>query len=532
MGGGPTGLAATSTGSTGSIGRRHAAVTAALGAILAIALALRLIPIFVIPSFVFPDEIFQTTEQAHRLVFGWGVVPWEYEVGIRSWVFPGILAGVIEVSRLLGEGPGIYVPFVGVTLALLSLAPVICGFLWGRRFTGIAGAVVTGALVALWYELAYFGARALTEVVAAHVLVVGVYLAYPGDHTVSRRRLWWAGAMFGLAFVLRFHLAPAIATVGLWVAWPDWRRRLLPIAAAATTVVALGGLVDALTWGSPFQSVWLNVQINVFYDVSSDFGTAPWYYYAGVFTWYWSGAIAVIALTALVGARRLPLLLVAIVVIIISHSLIGHKEYRYAYPAIMFTVILCGVGTAELLVLVRRATEAVWTRWYWAVRPAVVVPTAIVFWGLTSAALGVGPAYQRLWYSYSNMFPAMRHVAELTEVCGIAVYNVQGAYDVQWWQLGGYYHFHQPVPFYDLHSEEDLRDGGPSFNVLIYDGDHAPPAGLFTPGQCWVQPSAWLNRAVAQHRLCVATRAGACAASSAPRLETGQPPSLAGRDLP
>src|SRR6185312_5525190 len=37
-----------------------------------------------------PDEIFQSLEQAHRVVFGYGFIPWEFQQGARSWLFPGV----------------------------------------------------------------------------------------------------------------------------------------------------------------------------------------------------------------------------------------------------------------------------------------------------------------------------------------------------------------------------------------------------------------------------------------------------------
>ena len=43
---------------------------------VALAILLRLQPLLVEPSAVWPDEIFQTSEPAHRLVFGSGLVAW------------------------------------------------------------------------------------------------------------------------------------------------------------------------------------------------------------------------------------------------------------------------------------------------------------------------------------------------------------------------------------------------------------------------------------------------------------------------
>src|SRR6185369_14224273 len=48
---------------------------------------------------VWPDEVYQSLEQAHRLVFGFGFLPWEFDVGARSWVFPGLLAAPMALAK-------------------------------------------------------------------------------------------------------------------------------------------------------------------------------------------------------------------------------------------------------------------------------------------------------------------------------------------------------------------------------------------------------------------------------------------------
>jgi phosphatidylinositol glycan class B len=73
--------------------------------IIALALAVRLIAIFLFPSLHHPDENYQTLEQAHRLVFGYGVKTWEFEDGIRSLVIPYLLAGVFWLTDSVLRGP-------------------------------------------------------------------------------------------------------------------------------------------------------------------------------------------------------------------------------------------------------------------------------------------------------------------------------------------------------------------------------------------------------------------------------------------
>ena len=51
-----------------------------------------------------PDEIMQYLEPADRLVFGNGVTYWEDFHGARSWLVPGLVAGVLMLFDLVGLG--------------------------------------------------------------------------------------------------------------------------------------------------------------------------------------------------------------------------------------------------------------------------------------------------------------------------------------------------------------------------------------------------------------------------------------------
>src|SRR5438045_1493040 len=134
-------------------------VLAALLGVVLLSVGLRLIPVLFLPSLNWDDEIFQATEPAHRLVFGYGIVAWEFQLGMRSWILPGTIAGLMQLSRLIGDGPAYYLPLIATALALLASAPVLCCFLWARRWYGTVPALVGGIVAAVAPELVYFGAR-------------------------------------------------------------------------------------------------------------------------------------------------------------------------------------------------------------------------------------------------------------------------------------------------------------------------------------------------------------------------------------
>jgi len=459
-----------------------------LAALCLIGFALRLIPVLFYPSLHFPDEIFQTAEPAHRLVYGSGLVPWEFAYGVRSWLLPGAIAGLMELARLIGEGPDYYLPLIAAAFAALSLAPIICCFLWCRRLFGMTGAIIGGLAVAITPDLVYLGARTLSEVASAHILVIALYLLSSVDRP-ERRRLAGAGALLGLAFALRFHLGPGIALAVLWIAAPDPRRRLWPIAAGAAVTLVLVGLLDTLTLGYPFASIIRNTIYNLFYGVSDFFGTSPWYFYGEAMLALWGSGLAALMLFALFGARRAPMLLAVAAAIIGVHMLIGHKEYRFIYPAILLITIVAGIGLAQSAAwveeqLCRRRVAARWAQRLGAIAVAG-------YWVVLCGILAASPTFRLLWSLSHDHLRAAALVADSPETCGI------GLYGPNWTEAGGYTHFHRSVPMYWPRSEAALRADAPGLNELVYT-EAAPPELGYVTRQCF-------------GATCVAERPGSCA---------------------
>lgn len=65
-------------------------------------LSVRLSSVWLVKTWFVPDEYWQSMEVAHRLVFGYGYLTWEWAEGIRSYLHPLLIAGLYEVLRLLG----------------------------------------------------------------------------------------------------------------------------------------------------------------------------------------------------------------------------------------------------------------------------------------------------------------------------------------------------------------------------------------------------------------------------------------------
>lgn len=319
-----------------------------LAVLLALALAARLGSYALFPGIVHADEVFQYAEPATRLVFGEGLIPWEWRLQIRSWLFPGFLAGVMELSRLAGTAPGLRSGAVALALALTALPMVAASVRFGRAGGGPAGGLLAGLAVALWPDVLLAGTHPLIDGVATSLLLPGLWLVFRAADGVPSRAAP-AGLALGLLLATRPQLAPA-AAVALGLAGRAGDRRTVAAAAAVAAAVLLGaGLLDWATLGAPFRSLIGYIAINRA-GAANYYGTAPWYEYIVVLLWSFGVAVLPLAVLAALAAGTRPgrRLLAVGAAVLAGFSLVAHKETRFILPAYPLFLTAAGIGLARL----------------------------------------------------------------------------------------------------------------------------------------------------------------------------------------
>ena len=231
-------------------------------AVLALAFAVRAAVALSGDFVLHADEIMQYLEPAHRLAFGNGVVYWEYLYGARSWLVPGAVAALLRLFDLAGLGePAWYVGGVKLAFCALSLAIPAGMYIFARRHFGETAARAALLAGALWYELAVFAHKPLTEFVATAPLA-GL-LALCASRSPDRpRAVWQAAALAVLAAAVRMQYAP-VALALLAVVFVRTRRKPL-LALAAAALAGAVGVFDAVTWnGGLFHSYVTNLRFNL-----------------------------------------------------------------------------------------------------------------------------------------------------------------------------------------------------------------------------------------------------------------------------
>jgi hypothetical protein len=385
-----------------------------------------------------PDEIYQSLEPAHRLVFGYGLVAWEFLKGARSWAFPGLIAGLLKLAQLSGlDSPRAYLTLVRSTMAAIGTLTIWAVYRLSRRlgaeplFAAVGAASWAGGALFI-----YFAPRAMTECLSALVVPLGFADALSeSPPTVSSQVQLRGAAWLAASVFLRLH--NALFCVALLVGLA-LQRRFLQLG-RTSIVFAVGafalGLLDRLTWGHWFQSSIEYLRFNLVEGKAAQWGTAGPGFYARVL---WSAMPAwtvIVTLTLLAAVRRVPLLVGAIVLFLLAHVGVGHKEIRFILPVLP----LCCAGAA--IGMSRLKGE----RFFATALLIATLVSGLRFHSLTFGELGQYENFKPSASAYDDFGPINRLLLAAYDQnprCGLKIEGVHLAW------TGGYSYFHRPVPLY------------------------------------------------------------------------------------
>ncbi len=434
--------------------RRARSVRLASLTILLLAAAARVWSAWSDQSIYWPDEIYQSIEQAHRLVYGYGLVPWEFQQGARSWLFPGALAALLELGRALGvqTATGI-VHLCRVTMALAAVGALALSMRLARRLADDRAALVAGALgAALPIKLA-LESRVMSEVASEPLLAGAALLTL----RTSRRAAAIAGALVSAACFLRYQNGlAAVGLLALYLAARRWREAGA-YAIAGVAVALAGGALDWATWGTPFHSFTAYVRYNLVEGQSAIYGVSgPAFYLRAL--WSSSGpailVVGVLFAWAVIGPalawrrsrfaeRQGAGLGLVVVLFVAGPSAVAHKELRFVLPILPVALAVAGAGAAALLQRVAEARRtAVAGLLATALGLALLVSASQLTFGRLGMHEGESDAERAPWHAREGVQRALWAAGEQPAICGLLVVGIRPAW------TGGYSYLHADVPIY------------------------------------------------------------------------------------
>ncbi|HEY5282358.1 MAG TPA: hypothetical protein VIM14_06170 [Polyangia bacterium] len=422
------------------------------------------------------DEIFQTLEQGHRLAFGYGLVPWEFKIGARSWLLPGAVGGVMKLLAALGvtSGAGLAMglKLLFAALAVATFYPLLrMAEAWG----GIFAVALLGSIASVFPAGLIYGSRAMTEVASAPFLAWGLWLLWPwgmgragrdivhamqpklGERGNGARSLVVAGILLGLATLLRYQNGILLMAILPIVAARRSLRAAACVAVGLCLILLLGGLFDWATWGRPFQSVIAYLRFNLVEGGANQWGVAKRGFYFRVILSANGPGLLILVGGFFAGLRRTwPVALPALLFLGV-HSAIPHKELRFLYPVLPLFLLCAAVGLAMLVARLpfprRRQVAAT---------AALASSLAVIFavsacyasfrdigQAMDLPAFG-GPSSSLVWRAFDERNRLFAQAGTHADICGLAAPTMN-----PYW-TGGYTYLHRRVPILWSGARADL----------------------------------------------------------------------------
>ncbi|XP_075161416.1 phosphatidylinositol glycan anchor biosynthesis class B isoform X2 [Haematobia irritans] len=337
----------------------------------------RLSSVFVVKTFYVPDEYWQSLEVAHKITFGYGHLTWEWVHGIRSYVYPMLIAGVYKLLALLSlDTVQLLVLIPRILQATLSSYSDYRFFIWtGKKKWGLF------LIISSWFWF-YTGSRTLSNTLESSLTTIGLsYFPWYGEGITY---LWPA--------ILCCFLRPTAAIIWLPLifyhlrkskfSWTEliFKRYLVIGVLVATVVVGLDSYMHGHILITPYEFL----KYNVFQNIGSFYGSHPWYWYFTVglpttlgitFLPFLFGIIETIRHHDTFPVRKY--LLTTIFLALAVLSAVEHKEFRF----VSVLMPLCLYIASDTL-----------TRWsykassllLWIVAILIVVGNAIPAWYLST----------------------------------------------------------------------------------------------------------------------------------------------------
>lgn len=321
----------------------------------------RLLNALSIITFFQPDEFYQCLEPAHKLVYGYGYITWEWHEGLRSSLHPWLYALAYKtLGALLPDHENWVVHFAPkVVGALIAAFGETYLYKFALAYTGsvqVATLALAASLCSAWNW--FFITRAFSNNLEMALTAIG--LAYwPWNRPLGciikscifgflscivrpTNALLWG--FLGASFAIRNITDPVnLLLVGL------------TLTVIFASICALTALPDFLFYGEWTFPLYNFIEFNVLRNLLVFYGSAPWHFY--LFQALPLLLMGYLPLWAMAMWRFRNLLLVnTSLFVILGFSSISHKEFRFIYP--LYPIFMVLTAQAGRLVLRKRYIKA------------------------------------------------------------------------------------------------------------------------------------------------------------------------------
>ncbi|MFP5043051.1 hypothetical protein [Parasediminibacterium sp. JCM 36343] len=298
--------------------------------------------------FFHSDEYFQVIEfTSYKLgISPASMLPWEFKEQIRPSIQPYIFKAVYLFFASFGIKDRFFI-FAMVHIGVGIVGFALCNYLLISKFKK-EKYLFHLLLIANFLGLVPFLRSSFSaETMGGLSLLLSILLL---EKTMQEKsKAAWAiasGLCMGFCFFFRFPMAAALVGILVWIAINHIKKwdKILLIGLGFAVGCAFNIYLDTRFYGNFCFTPYNYFYANIIQGKAAGFGTSPWWYYIPILA-----AVAVPLLSLFLFGLMVKSLAnyknpysLAILFLIVGHSLIGHKEERFLFPVLFFMVYLAG----------------------------------------------------------------------------------------------------------------------------------------------------------------------------------------------
>ena len=250
----------------------------------------RLCNVFLVQTWFVPDEFWQGPEVAHKMVFGYGHLTWEWREGIRGYVYPLLFASVYKIFDIFKLDFPIFIIY------LPRIIQAIFGAI-GEYYIYKLARLLYGSSVAWWVLFCevtswftfYCITRTLTNSMETALISIGLYyweLSQNTQPNTTSEIVKQTSAIYKALTLASFSCLVRPTALVIWIPLGIARlRRVSPVHFFFIFIVPIGicSLICSVLVDSYFYGKFVFVQYNFLYfnilqNIGELYGTHPWHW--------------------------------------------------------------------------------------------------------------------------------------------------------------------------------------------------------------------------------------------------------------
>jgi hypothetical protein len=228
-----------------------------LRTILLLALALRVLAAFFSKGYAFHDDHFDVISIAQDWVYG--LTTWLHQPlpPRHSMTYTGLHYGLFWMLDAIGfTSPDTKMTLVRLLHGLYSMLTVYLGYKLTEELAGETYARRVGLMLAMLWFMPFMSVRNLVEMVCIPPYLGGFYVLVRYRERLQARHFLLAGALFGVAFLFRYHTALFLMGAGAVLVFrQQWKAIAWLILGFCLVAFGVQGTIDAMLFDYPMHSV-------------------------------------------------------------------------------------------------------------------------------------------------------------------------------------------------------------------------------------------------------------------------------------